>query len=179
MCANDKRGEIVMLRYSIGCILGVVLFGLSVTASAEETKVTTPRNATEARIGFVKIKVGDLEKAIDFYHRVLQMQDIGRIGDKSGQIQEATLKFGASVAQAKASDHTGIVLVFQATLKKQFQATDDIPVAVLTVPDVAAVAKRAADAGFTVSKPPRDVGNVVAAEIRDSSGNVVELIHLK
>jgi predicted enzyme related to lactoylglutathione lyase len=168
-----------MLRYSIGCVLAAIILGLSITAGAEETKVATPRNATEARIGFVKIKVGDLEKAVDFYRRVLQMQDIGRIGDKSGKIQEATLKFGTSVAEAKASDHTGIVLVFQATLKTQFQATDDIPVAVLTVPDVAVVAKRAADAGFTVSKPPRDVGNVIAAEIKDSSGNLVELIHLK
>ncbi len=48
----------------------------------------------------------------------------------------------------------------------------------LTVPDVAATVERAKVAGFTVVQPPETTGGFSVGKIQDTSGNVIELIHL-
>ena len=157
---------------------------LAVTATLEssaamaQVKVMTPQDPAEARIAEVKIKVADLDRSAEFYTRVFQMQAIQRIGKAGDAIQEIALKFGSTLDTAKASDHTGIVLVFRSGLAAPFKATDDVPVAVLTVPDVEATMKRAADAGFPPTGDATQSKGYSVGTVIDPSGNVVELIHL-
>jgi catechol 2,3-dioxygenase-like lactoylglutathione lyase family enzyme len=146
--------------------------------AASEVKVVTPQDAAEARIAEVKIKVADLDRSAEFYRRVFQMQEIQRIGGAGDAIQEVALKFGATLDKAKAGDHTGIVLVFRPGLAAPYKATDDVPATVLTVPDVAATMKRAAEAGIPPTGKATEAKGYSVGTVNDPSGNVIELIHL-
>jgi predicted enzyme related to lactoylglutathione lyase len=138
----------------------------------------TPQDPTFPRIAFVKIDVNDLDATSKAYCQALGMQDIGRIHSKTPLIDEATLKFGAAADEAKASNHTGIVLVFKPGRKPLHGAPGKTPSAVLTVPSVEDTVKHATDAGFTVVEKPRSEGTFSVAMVADASGNVIELIHL-
>jgi catechol 2,3-dioxygenase-like lactoylglutathione lyase family enzyme len=153
-------------------------FAAMTALAAAEVKVVTPQDPTEARIGELKIKVADLDRSAEFYKRVFQMQEIQRIGGSGDPVQEIALKFGATRDRARGGDHTGIVLVYRPGLPAPYKATDDVPVAVLTVPDVAATMKRAAEAGIPPTGKATEAKGYSVGTVNDPSGNVVELIHL-
>jgi catechol 2,3-dioxygenase-like lactoylglutathione lyase family enzyme len=161
----------------LGSIVAIVT-AITAAATAAEVKVVTPRDPAEARIAEVKIKVADLDRSADFYKHVFQMQEIQRIGGAGDAIQEVALKFGATGDKAKAGDHTGIVLVFRPGLSVPYKAADDVPAAVLTVPDVTATMKRAAEAGIPPAGKATEAKGYSVGTVNDPSGNVIELIHL-
>ena len=160
----------------IGISAAAVLALASQCAWAAQTQ--TPQDPAEARIAFVKIHVADLEAAGQAYTRAFGMQDIGHIESAKDGIREITLKFGPDHDRASAGDNTGVVLVWRKG-KALFHRTDTIPVMVLTDPDVGGAVKRAIDAGMTLFEPLREGPGFAAAMVRDQSGNVVEIIHIK
>jgi predicted enzyme related to lactoylglutathione lyase len=157
---------------------GAVYLLLAGIAHPVFAQSATPQDPHAPRIAFVKIDVNDLDKSAAAYCSALQMQDIGRISSKQAGLDEATLKFGDDVAGAKAADHTGIVLVAKPGRKSLHGAPGRTPAAVLTVPDVAATVERGRTAGFTIVEPVKNTGAYSVAMIADTSGNVIELIHL-
>ncbi|HTJ63830.1 MAG TPA: VOC family protein [Alphaproteobacteria bacterium] len=161
----------------IGTLGAVAAVAFAAQAAFAQT-AATPQSPTEPRIAFVKIDVNDLEVSAKAYMHALQMQDLGRIHNKTPLVDEATLKFGDSLDHARAGDTAGIVLVFVPGRKPLQGAPGKTPAAVLTVPDVAATMARAKEAGFTVGAVPKTGNGYTVGMIVDPSGNVIELLHL-
>jgi predicted enzyme related to lactoylglutathione lyase len=162
----------------LASILAIATGVAALAALAAPPPVTIPLNPVEPRIAELKVYVTDLDRSAAFYKSVFQMQEIERVHGQT--VQESVLKFGATLETAKADIHTGIVLVSGPGTAGPAKGTNETPLAVLTVPDVAATMKRAADAGVPQTGRLRqdEGGRLSAGTVNDPNGNVIELIHM-
>ncbi len=124
------------------------------------------------KIALTSVFVDDQTKAADFYTRVLGFETKHDI--PMGEHRWLT------VVSPEESD--GVELVLEpnahpaAAAFQEAMVADGIPVAVFSVPDVAAEHERLTGLGVSFTQPPTPMGPVVTAVLDDTCGNLVQLI---
>ena len=128
---------------------------------------------TEGRFLHTMIRVGNLERSIDFYTRLLGMKELRRRDVPDGKYTLAFLGYG----DGNASGGAEIELTYNYGMEKYEQGTAFGHLAV-AVPDVAAAAEAVRDGGGKVTREPGPVkfGTTVIAFVEDPDGYKIELI---
>jgi catechol 2,3-dioxygenase-like lactoylglutathione lyase family enzyme len=135
-----------------GILVAATLLIGAGSAMAQEGKAVAPRPSA---LGPMKYRVGDMDKSVEFYKRVLGMQEVFRVRNAyppndPNMLIEVGLKFGNTVDEAKADKGNTLVLMNREKAAQPYKAPDDLPNFIITVADVDAVAKRTRDSGYTV-----------------------------
>ena len=119
------------------------------------------------------IRVGNLERSIDFYTRLLGMKELRRRDVPDGKYTLAFLGYG----DGNASGGGEIELTYNYGVEKYEQGNAFGHLAV-GVPDVAAAAEAVRDGGGRVTREPGPVkfGTTVIAFVEDPDGYKIELI---
>lgn len=119
------------------------------------------------------IRVGNLERSVDFYTRLLGMKELRRRDVPEGKYTLAFLGYG----DGNASGGGEIELTYNYGVEKYEQGNAFGHLAV-AVPDVRAAAEAVRDGGGKVTREPGPVkfGTTVIAFVEDPDGYKIELI---
>jgi lactoylglutathione lyase len=119
------------------------------------------------------IRVGNLERSVDFYTRLLGMKELRRRDVPEGKYTLAFLGYG----DGNASGGAEIELTYNYGVERYEQGNAFGHLAV-GVPDVAAAAEAVRDGGGKVTREPGPVkfGTTVIAFVEDPDGYKIELI---
>jgi len=120
------------------------------------------------------LRVGDLQRSVDFYCKAFGMTELRRRDVPDGKYTLAFVGYGDE------SEHTAIELTYNYGVEKYEPGTAFGHLAV-GVPDVAGACDRAVGAGGVVTRPPGPVkfGTTIIAFVRDPDGYLIELIERK
>ena len=123
------------------------------------------------RLLHTMLRVGDLERAVDFYTRVLGMQLLRRTERPEQGYSLAFVGYGGNPGQAE------IELTWNHGVTHYEMGTAFGHIAI-GVPDVAATCERIRAAGGTITREPGPVkgGSTVIAFVTDPDGYKIELI---
>ena len=126
------------------------------------------------RVLHTMLRVGDLQRSIDFYSRALGMRLL-RTTDRPEQ--KYTLAF---VGYGDESEHAVLELTYNYGVDRYDLGTGFGHVAI-GVPDVAAACKHVRSAGGTVTREagPVEGGSTVIAFVQDPDGYKIELIQTR
>jgi lactoylglutathione lyase len=126
---------------------------------------------TMARFLHTMLRVGDLQRSIDFYCKAFGMTELRRRDVPDGKYTLAFVGFGDEAA------NTAIELTYNYGVEKYELGTAFGHLAV-GVPDVAAACELAVAAGGVVTRPPGPVkfGTTNIAFVRDPDGYSIELV---
>ena len=127
-----------------------------------------------ARFLHTMLRVGDLQRSVDFYCKAFGMSELRRRDVPDGKYTLAFVGFGDE------AEHTAIELTYNYGVEKYEPGTAFGHLAV-GVPDVAGACERAVTAGGVVTRPPGPVkfGTTIIAFVRDPDGYLIELIERK
>ncbi len=130
-------------------------------------------SSSNGRFLHTMIRVGNLERSIDFYTRLLGMKELRRRDVPEGKYTLAFLGYG----DGNASNGGEIELTYNYGVEKYEQGNAFGHLAV-GVPDVAAAAEAVRDGGGRVTREPGPVkfGTTVIAFVEDPDGYKIELI---
>ena len=119
------------------------------------------------------IRVGNLERSVDFYTRLLGMKELRRRDVPEGKYTLVFLGYG----DGNASGGAEIELTYNYGVERYEQGNAFGHLAV-GVPDVAAAAEAVRDGGGKVTREPGPVkfGTTVIAFVEDPDGYKIELI---
>ena len=119
------------------------------------------------------IRVGNLERSVDFYTRLLGMKELRRRDVPEGKYTLVFLAYG----DGNASGGAEIELTYNYGVERYEQGNAFGHLAV-GVPDVAAAAEAVRDGGGKVTREPGPVkfGTTVIAFVEDPDGYKIELI---
>ena len=119
------------------------------------------------------IRVGNLERSVDFYTRLLGMKELRRRDVPEGKYTLAFLGYGDGNASGRAE----IELTYNYGVERYEQGNAFGHLAV-GVPDVAAAAEAVRDGGGRVTREPGPVkfGTTLIAFVEDPDGYKIELI---
>lgn len=119
------------------------------------------------------IRVGDLQRSIDFYTKLLGMKELRRRDVPEGKYTLAFLGFG----DGNASGGAEIELTYNYGVEKYEMGTAFGHLA-LGVPDVAAACEKVRAGGGKVTREPGPVkfGTTIIAFVEDPDGYKIELI---
>ncbi len=119
------------------------------------------------------IRVGNLERSVDFYTRLLGMKELRRRDVPEGKYTLAFLGYG----DGNASGGAEIELTYNYGVERYEQGNAFGHLAV-GVPDVAAAAEAVRDGGGKVTREPGPVkfGTTIIAFVEDPDGYKIELI---
>ena len=119
------------------------------------------------------IRVGNLERSVDFYTRLLGMKELRRRDVPEGKYTLVFLGYG----DGNASNGAEIELTYNYGVERYEQGNAFGHLAV-GVPDVAAAAEAVRDGGGKVTREPGPVkfGTTVIAFVEDPDGYKIELI---
>jgi len=117
------------------------------------------------------LRVGDLQRSVDFYCKAFGMSELRRRDVPDGKYTLAFVGYGDE------AEHTAIELTYNYGVEKYEPGTAFGHLAV-GVPDVAGACERAVAAGGVVTRPPGPVkfGTTIIAFVRDPDGYLIELI---
>ncbi|CAN5184585.1 lactoylglutathione lyase [soil metagenome] len=123
------------------------------------------------RLLHMMIRVGDLDRSIDFYTRLLGMQLLRRTDRPEQQYTLAYLGYGAN------PEHAELELTYNYGVSHYDLGTAYGHIAI-SVPDAAAACSRIRDAGGAVTRDAGPVkgGSTVIAFVQDPDGYKIELI---
>jgi catechol 2,3-dioxygenase-like lactoylglutathione lyase family enzyme len=140
-------------------------------------------------IDHIGITVGDIDQALDFYQRLLEIRLIGRGEDDSPQLETITGLAGARIRYAELDLGGGQILELLEYLEPDGRPLDQRPCdpgashLALAVDDVDGVWERLAESGVPVNSPPIEPGGydeawkgARCAYLSDPDGRTVELI---
>ncbi len=124
-----------------------------------------------ARFLHTMLRVGDLQRSVDFYCKAFGMSELRRRDVPDGKYTLAFVGFGDE------SENTAIELTYNYGVEKYDLGSAFGHLAV-GVPDVAGACERAVEAGGVVTRPPGPVkfGTTIIAFVRDPDGYLIELI---
>ena len=130
-------------------------------------------NSSEGRFLHTMIRVGNLERSVDFYTRLLGMRELRRRDVPEGKYTLVFLGYG----DGNASGGAEIALTYNYGVGRYEQGNAFGHLAV-GVPDVAAAAEAVRDGGGKVTREPGPVkfGTTVIAFVEDPDGYKIELI---
>jgi lactoylglutathione lyase len=117
------------------------------------------------------LRVGDLQRSVDFYSKAFGMNEIRRRDVPNGKY---TLSF---VGYGEEEDNTLIELTYNYGVEK-YEMGGAFGHLAVGVPDVAAACDQAAAAGGTITRPagPVQHGTTIIAFVKDPDGYLIELI---
>jgi lactoylglutathione lyase len=117
------------------------------------------------------LRVGDLQRSVDFYCKAFGMQELRRRDVPDGKYTLAFVGFGDE------DSNTAIELTYNYGVEKYDVGTAFGHLAV-GVPDVAAACQQAEAAGGTITRPagPVKFGTTIIAFVRDPDGYMIELV---
>ncbi len=117
------------------------------------------------------IRVGDLQKSVDFYCKAFGMKEIRRRDVPDGKYTNVFIGYGED------TDHTVIEMTYNYGVEKYEMGTAFGHLAV-GVPDVAKACEVAAAAGGTITRPagPVKFGTTIIAFVKDPDGYAIELV---
>jgi lactoylglutathione lyase len=117
------------------------------------------------------LRVGDLQRSVDFYSKAFGMKEIRRRDVPAGKYTLAFVGFGDE------EDHTLIELTYNYGVEK-YDLGGAFGHLAVGVPDVAAACEQAAAAGGTITRPagPVQHGTTIIAFVKDPDGYSIELV---
>jgi len=117
------------------------------------------------------LRVGDLQRSVDFYSKAFGMKEIRRRDVPGGKY---TLSF---VGYGEEEDNTLIELTYNYGVEK-YELGGAFGHLAVGVPDVAAACEQAAAAGGTITRPagPVQHGTTIIAFVKDPDGYSIELV---
>ena len=117
------------------------------------------------------LRVGDLQRSVDFYSRAFGMKEIRRRDVPAGKYTLAFVGFGEE------EDNTLIELTYNYGVEK-YELGGAFGHLAVGVPDVAAACEQAAAAGGTITRPagPVQHGTTIIAFVKDPDGYLIELV---
>lgn len=118
------------------------------------------------------LRVGDLQKSIDFYTRILGMKLLRQKDYPDGKFTLAFLGYGDE------SDHTVLELTYNWGVSEYDMGTAFGHIAI-GVEDVYAATEAAAEAGAKILRPagPMNAGTTIIAFLEDPDGYPIELLN--
>ncbi len=124
-----------------------------------------------ARLLHTMLRVGDLQRSVDFYSKAFGMNEIRRRDVPNGKYTLAFVGFGDE------ERNTVIELTYNYGVEK-YEMGGAFGHLAIGVPDVAAACEQAAAAGGTVTRPagPVQHGTTIIAFVRDPDGYSIELV---
>jgi lactoylglutathione lyase len=124
-----------------------------------------------ARYLHTMLRVGDLQRSIDFYCTAFGMNEIKRRDVPAGKYTLAFVGFGGE------ESNTVIELTYNYGVEK-YELGGAFGHLAMGVPDVAAACEIAAKAGGTVTRPagPVQHGTTIIAFVKDPDGYSIELV---
>jgi lactoylglutathione lyase len=117
------------------------------------------------------LRVGDLQRSVDFYSKAFGMKEIRRRDVPAGKYTLAFVGFGEE------EDNTLIELTYNYGVEK-YELVGAFGHLAVGVPDVAAACEQAAAAGGTITRPagPVQHGTTIIAFVKDPDGYSIELV---
>jgi len=117
------------------------------------------------------IRVGDLQRSVDFYCKAFGMKEIRRRDVPAGKYTNVFVGYGED------TDHTVIEMTYNYGVEKYEMGTGFGHLAV-GVPDVAGACEIVKGAGGIVTRPPGPVqhGTTIIAFVKDPDGYLIELV---
>jgi lactoylglutathione lyase len=117
------------------------------------------------------LRVGDLQRSVDFYRKAFGMKEIRRRDVPAGKYTLAFVGFGEE------EDNTLIELTYNYGVEK-YELGGAFGHLAVGVPDVAAACEQAAAAGGTITRPagPVQHGTTIIAFVKDPDGYSIELV---
>jgi len=127
-----------------------------------------------ARFLHTMLRVGDLDRSINFYTKAYGMHEMRRRDDPDGKYTLAFVGYGDE------ESNTAIELTYNYGVEKYEPGTAFGHLAV-GVPDVAGSCERAVEAGGVITRPagPVKFGTTIIAFVRDPDGYLIELVERK
>lgn len=124
-----------------------------------------------ARFLHTMLRVGDLQRSVDFYSKAFGMKEIRRRDVPGGKYTLAFVGFGEE------EDNTLIELTYNYGVEK-YEMGGAFGHLAVGVPDVAAACEQAAKAGGTITRPagPVQHGTTIIAFVKDPDGYSIELV---
>jgi lactoylglutathione lyase len=117
------------------------------------------------------LRVGDLQRSVDFYSKAFGMKEIRRRDVPAGKYTLAFIGYGEE------EDNTLIELTYNYGVEK-YELGGAFGHLAVGVPDVAKACEQAAAAGGTVTRPagPVQHGTTIIAFVKDPDGYSIELV---
>ena len=117
------------------------------------------------------LRVGDLQRSVDFYCKAFGMNEIRRRDVPGGKYTLAFIGYGQE------EDNTLIELTYNYGVEK-YEMGGAFGHLAVGVPDVAAACEVAANAGGTITRPagPVQHGTTIIAFVKDPDGYSIELV---
>ena len=117
------------------------------------------------------LRVGDLQRSVDFYSKAFGMQEIRRRDVPDGKYTLAFVGYGDE------EHNTVIELTYNYGVEK-YELGNQFGHLAIGVPDVAAACAIAAKAGGVVTRQPGPVkfGTTIIAFVKDPDGYMIELV---
>jgi lactoylglutathione lyase len=117
------------------------------------------------------LRVGDLQRSVDFYSKAFGMKEIRRRDVPGGKYTLAFVGYGDE------EDNTLIELTYNYGVEK-YELGGAFGHLAVGVPDVAAACEVAAAAGGTITRPagPVQHGTTIIAFVKDPDGYSIELV---
>jgi len=127
-----------------------------------------------ARFLHTMLRVGDLDRSINFYTKAFGMHEMRRRDVPDGKYTLAFVGYGDE------ESNTAIELTYNYGVEKYEPGTAFGHLAV-GVPDVAGACERAVEAGGVITRPagPVKFGTTIIAFVRDPDGYLIELVERK
>lgn len=127
-----------------------------------------------ARFLHTMLRVGDLDRSINFYTKAFGMHELRRRDVPDGKYTLAFVGYGDE------ESNTAIELTYNYGVEKYEPGTAFGHLAV-GVPDVAGSCERAVEAGGVITRPagPVKFGTTIIAFVRDPDGYLIELVERK
>src|ERR1700687_2262902 len=126
---------------------------------------------TMGRYLHTMLRVGDLQRSIDFYSKAFGMNEIRRRDVPDGKYTLAFVGYGDE------ERNTVIELTYNYGVEK-YEMGGAFGHLAVGVPDVAAACEQAAKAGGTITRPagPVKFGTTIIAFVKDPDGYMIELV---
>ena len=118
------------------------------------------------------VRVGDLEKALDFYCTRLGLKELRRVDNKAGRFTLVFLATPEDAAKGE-GDNIPMVELTHNWDEKDYTGGRNFGHLAYRVDDIYAVCQRLKDGGVTINRPPRD-GHM--AFVRSPDGISIELL---
>jgi lactoylglutathione lyase len=117
------------------------------------------------------LRVGDLQRSVDFYSKAFGMKEIRRRDVPGGKYTLAFVGFGDE------ESHTLIELTYNYGVEK-YELGGAFGHLAIGVPNVAKACEIAAEAGGTITRPagPVQHGTTIIAFVKDPDGYSIELV---
>ena len=127
---------------------------------------------TSPRLLHAMIRVRDLERALDFYTRLLGMRLLRQADYPGGRFTLAFVGYGDE------ADHTVIELTHNWDQDEVYDLGTGFGHLAIGVPDIYGICRQLEEGGATITRPPGPMkhGTTVIAFIEDPDGYKIELV---